>query len=131
MHLIDKEKSRVGTTNVYLQFVNLFCNTIASCPASMYHISDIPESIFQLVVSSQIGSFWLLYKESGVYYAHNKLVGKSLIEGLGLKEKVYRRFQENASTVWPSFQIFFFFNTIFTSRFLITSQPMWIFSFFN
>jgi len=108
MHLIDKEKSRVGTTNVYLQFVNLFCNTIASCPASMYHISDIPESIFQLVVSSQIGSFWLLYKESGVYYAHNKLVGKSLIEGLGLKEKVYRRFQENASTVWPSFQIFFF-----------------------
>jgi hypothetical protein len=87
MHLIDKEKWRVGTTNVYLQFVNLFCNTIASCPASMYHISDIPESIFQLVVSSQIGLFWLLYKESGVYYVHNKLVGKSLIEGLGLKEK--------------------------------------------
>ncbi len=63
---------------MYLQFVNLFCNTIASCSASMYHVSDIPESIFQMVVGSQIGSFWLLCKESGVYCAH-KLVGKSLI----------------------------------------------------
>jgi hypothetical protein len=65
----------------------------------MYHISDIPKSIFQLEVGSQIGSFWLLYKESGVYYAHNMLVGKSLIEGLGLKEKAYRKDAKRLSKV--------------------------------
>jgi hypothetical protein len=59
----------------------------------------------------------LLCKESGVYYdAHNKLVGKSNW-GLGVEGKsIQKRFKENVSRVWPSFQIFFF-NTIFPSRF--------------